>query len=597
MAIEKEINIVVKEKGLETINKKVKELNVNVKEVDNSTKNFQSTSDKSSKNSIFSQLKDGAQQLLPALKSAESGLVGVGNKMWELVKNPVGLMIAGVVVSLKFLYEAFQSSIAGGKEIKQVFAGLKSTGDQVKDAIFGLGRSLIDVTEAAYKFITLDFKGASESMKKANKEASNSYSQLSNAIDGTTYSIFKNLEARQQVNDKARKVFTVTQSETNKLLVQSREILTDETSSIKDKKKALEEVTKAEKDSSKEKVRIAKEDLEILKAKAKGLGGEAEKKMKGEIRDATIALNEAETENAMTGIKLNKQRKMLLREEISDAKALSDAKKAKLKEESDAKKIADDLEAKRLEEKAKSDAQKLYDTDQQAKQAMADVDALSLKRQEDKNERESTDSANKIAIIANEFEKEKEFNNKLISEEERLKSAKEGAANFTIDLIKQIAGKNKSVAIAMLAVEKGLAIAQIVSSAGKSIANATANLAAVPAVIGVVPNPMYAVQAAATIKGIAATKISAATSIASILAQSITTGKGIISGGNESGGSSTGSSAPSAPSFNLVQGTGTNQIAQGLSQQGIPIKAYVVGSDVSSVQSRDRNIVSEASLG
>ena len=65
------------------------------------------------------------------------------------------------------------------------------------------------------------------------------------------------------------------------------------------------------------------------------------------------------------------------------------------------------------------------------------------------------------------------------------------------------------------------------------------------------------------------------------------------------GGQSSGVSAPSvsAPSFNLVQGTGTNQIAQGLSQQGAPIKAYVVSSDVSTSQSLDRNIVSEASLG
>jgi len=76
--------------------------------------------------------------------------------------------------------------------------------------------------------------------------------------------------------------------------------------------------------------------------------------------------------------------------------------------------------------------------------------------------------------------------------------------------------------------------------------------------------------------------------------------KKILSTNEQGGGTTVGGMTPTppqAPSFNLVQGTGTNQIAQGLAQQGAPIKAYVVSSDVSTSQSLDRNIVSEASLG
>ena len=281
---------------------------------------------------------DGVAGLNPAFAGAAKGANSLILKMWEVVANPVGLIIAAIVVSLKFLYEAFQSSVAGGKEIKAVFAAISTVGEQIKDAIFGLARSLINLSTAAYKFLTLDFKGAAEDMKKANKESAESFKQLGNAVDGTTAKIAYNLEKQQQANDKARKMSAVAQSETNKLLVQSREILTDETASIKDKKKALEEVTAAETKSSVEKVRIAKVDLDILKAKALALGGEAEKKMKVEIREATIALNESETENAMTGIKLNKQRKMLLRQETADQKEAIDAQTAKLKERQDAEK-------------------------------------------------------------------------------------------------------------------------------------------------------------------------------------------------------------------------------------------------------------------
>ena len=53
---------------------------------------------------------------------------------------------------------------------------------------------------------------------------------------------------------------------------------------------------------------------------------------------------------------------------------------------------------------------------------------------------------------------------------------------------------------------------------------------------------------------------------------------------------------PPAPSFNLVQGTGTNQIAEGLQSSDAPIQAYVVSSNVSTAQSLDRNIIEEASI-
>lgn len=275
---------------------------------------------------FINQLGDGISKLNPAFGGAVKGANGLLVKMWEMVANPIGAILAGIVLTLKFLYESFESSVAGGKELKQVFAAVSAIGTQVKDAMFGLGRSLIDVATAAYKFITLDFKGAAEDIKKANKESTESYKQLGNAVDGTTAKLFKKLEADQQINDKARKIQTVTQAETNRLLVASRETLSDETASLKDKKKALEEVTKAEQASSREKVRIAAEDLRIAKDRAKGLGGEEEKKKAQELRELTISLKEAQTENSQTEFKLNKQKKMLGRQELADAKEIADAK-------------------------------------------------------------------------------------------------------------------------------------------------------------------------------------------------------------------------------------------------------------------------------
>lgn len=53
----------------------------------------------------------------------------------------------------------------------------------------------------------------------------------------------------------------------------------------------------------------------------------------------------------------------------------------------------------------------------------------------------------------------------------------------------------------------------------------------------------------------------------------------------------------SAPSFNIVGTSGTNQLAESLQQDQQPIQAYVVGSNITTQQELDRNIVETATLG
>jgi len=75
-----------------------------------------------------------------------------------------------------------------------------------------------------------------------------------------------------------------------------------------------------------------------------------------------------------------------------------------------------------------------------------------------------------------------------------------------------------------------------------------------------------------------------------------------VPGGSGGGGSvpsyASGGSAPAAPSFNVVGNGGANQIAGVMQQQGIaPVQAYVVANNVTTAQSLNRNIVSNATLG
>lgn len=618
--------------------KKVNELKESLKGVKTEAGSLNEEVTKSSKlGEVFGQLKQGAESLIPGLKGAEGAASGLGKQFLALVANPIGLIITGIVVGLKFLYEAFQSSVAGGKELKAIFAAVEGVGNQVKDAIFGLGRALINVTAAAYKFITLDFKGAAESMKKANKEASTSFGQLGNAIDGTTAKIIYNLTKQQQAVDKARKQQAVVQSETNKLLVQSREILTDETASINEKKKALAEVTKAEKASSAEKVRIAAEDLRIAKERAKALGGEAEKKSKQELRELTIALNEAETENAMTGIKLNKQRKMLNRQETADAKAAADERIAKQKEEAEARKALDKEQEER--DAAKNKLQR--DQSEKARQDLEDIEKLDREIKKKNLDATKTDNQLKVEAENAEYErkkallisanlsteeldklhkenlnkleleyfakqsdasvaataKAKEESDKKIAIEKAEADAKKAIQLATLDtasngiaLISKLFEKNKGIQKAALLAESAIGIAKIIINTQTANALARTKYALLPGGVAL---------AAAEIT---LNKINAGIGIASNLAG---TAKGLqaLGGGSASGASvgGGGSSAPdpiaaAAPSFNVVGTSGQNQIAQSLGNQA-PVKAYVVSNDVTTAQSLDRNIVKTATIG
>lgn len=198
------------------------------------------------------------------------------------------------------------------------------------------------------------------------------------------------------------------------------------------------------------------------------------------------------------------------------------------------------------------------------------------------------------------LEEQQQFAIKEQEIDQATKQAKRDALNVGLDILNQFAGKNKTIALGILALQKGLAIADIVVNASKAIAVGQANLALVPAVLPPgIPNPAYPLAIANTAKSALLTKITAATSIASILAAGIGQSKSIISGGGGGGASSSGgvSSKPTPPNFNIVGQNPNNQLAQSIAnRQSQPIEAYVVSGNVSTSQELDRNRISTATF-
>jgi len=74
--------------------------------------------------------------------------------------------------------------------------------------------------------------------------------------------------------------------------------------------------------------------------------------------------------------------------------------------------------------------------------------------------------------------------------------------------------------------------------------------------------------------------------------------KGSVSGGGGAGGAGGGGLQIQAPDFNVVGASQTSQLAESVAgQQAKPVKAFVVGKDISTQQELDRNITNTASFG
>jgi hypothetical protein len=101
-----------------------------------------------------------------------------------------------------------------------------------------------------------------------------------------------------------------------------------------------------------------------------------------------------------------------------------------------------------------------------------------------------------------------------------------------------------------------------------------------------------------------ATKIAFYASGSATILANLARAKALLSGGGGGGGGATGgggvptAGGGAAPSFNIVGPSGANQIAESIgARESQPLKAFVVGGDVSTQQGLNRSIVQNATLG
>jgi hypothetical protein len=169
-----------------------------------------------------------------------------------------------------------------------------------------------------------------------------------------------------------------------------------------------------------------------------------------------------------------------------------------------------------------------------------------------------------------------------------------GFAEQTGSLLKTLAGESEALQTAALVVEKGAAIAKVVIEAQSAIAAKTAAANAIPAFLPPsIPNPAFMMAQAEAKASNTRTKIGAALAIANILATTISSAKRPKDTSAGGGGMTI-----QAPDFNVVGASPQSQLAEAVSMaQQKPVKAFVVGKDISTQQELDRNITNTASFG
>jgi len=304
--------------------------------------------------------------------------------------------------------------------------------------------------------------------------------------------------------------------------------------------------------------------------------------------------------------KLQEQQEKEKQLRLAADKILDDARRSKLNEQQ----IAEEDAIRKFEESKKTllaagikdftaiEEQRELELAAIRKKYKDEEEARLAKEKEDKLKKEEEENQRLAEARQNTLDQQKAANEALIQAEIELQNRRFDAATAGLALLESLAGENEKIANVIFAVQKGLEIARIITDTARGIVAAKAGLAAVPPVIGVVPNPAFVVAAAAAAKQIIGLKIAAGASIASIAAASISKfkggGAGAVAGG---GGAGISTAAPVAPALApQVEATQVNTAA--VNQMGNrAARAYVLNSDIQNEQQRNAYIDRNASIG
>jgi len=567
---------------LQKLQSGVKGVKEETKEASGEMVSFGGTTDK---------LTGGAISKFTALKST---LVGTVRQLGLVRLAVIGTGIGLLVLAVASLKAAFTSSEEGqnkftkimgiigaitgnlitllsdlGMKLISVFENpkqaLKDFGNLIKENIVNRFEGLIELIPQLGKAINLLFRGQ---FSEAGKVAVNAVGKVALGVEDVTGKINAATQAVKGFIDENIREANIA-------------------ASIADKR------AKADK---------GERDLLIQRAEANRriaeLREKAADKLAVGVEERIAALIEAgKIEEGIT-LKEISNSKLRLQAKIAE-NALANSTKEDLLEEAQLRATLIDLETARLT-KQKSITAEVTGARREAlaEQKALEAEAAEIEKGKEENRvsKIAAEKELKIKVAKEELDAATLLANELAALELKKVQDKENALNAIIGLV----GQETAIGKAAFLAKQIMNIKEVIGEAKKTLAFsslaasrttvATAEGVAQTAKVGFPQNiPLligYAAQAIGII-GSVKSAISSAKSVAS----------GLGGSGSVASIQATSTPAATAPSFNIVGQSGTNQLAESIgSQEKKPIKAFVVSGDVTTAQAMERNIIASASI-
>jgi hypothetical protein len=357
------------------------------------------------------------------------------------------------------------------------------------------------------------------------------------------------------------------------------------------------ESTKQQNKLAEERIALQKEEINLEIARLEGLGSLTSKLQKADEKlvnlkqkildldqeqiESTQAVQNAETDLLVFEAETTQERRTQRTEDNKEKEEQRKKEEQALFDLQIARKEADakDIEDARQKAEELSDAEKeLLQFEHQERIAELSQQAIDKELEQEQAKADEQAEIDKQAL-----QDKKDYNQALLESEQALQDAKLNAAKGLIAGLQQVAGENKKLANALFIADKALAIGEIFINTQREISSYLSN-----------PTWSLLPDGGATIKAsyIAAAKIRAATSIASIVASSIAKFKG--GGGGSIGGASVGGGSiagagETAPTIAPVTNTSTL-----IGQE--PQQVFVTETDITNVQNQVAVIETQATI-
>jgi hypothetical protein len=550
---------------------------------------------------------EGAGGPLGAL-GAGLNKVKVATQSWGAALKATGI---GLVVALiAGLVGAFKDQEGAMKKLEPLLIAFQKLFNGIFRAVEPLFNQLVDLALKVMPYVTQAFGVAYSAITSFLQGLGKLGSAIGKLIKGDFTGAWD--DAKSSVTDFGKRY-----DEANKNFISgTKEVTKIEKDELEKRRKANEEAAQKKKEADAKAAAEAKRKAEELKK----LNDDANK---AELDAFKETLSERERQEYEAGIKLAERRKALADAGRTDMTGIEAAYRADL---AVIKKKYDDEDAKKAEEKAKKDKEDLLkkqeeergilltglqaqfeDLDRKNKQSDLDFeqDLVRLKEQkeilasEEAIELQNTELTEfqkteirkkyadaRMAITTQEIDTEKAA----AAAKHEINMAYLGLFEQFGNLLGQVAGKNKALAIAGIVISQAASIGQII--ANTAVANAK-SVAALPLTFG---QPWVTINTISAALSIASTVAAAAKSISSINSAASAAGISGGGGGGAVGGASVTMPTPpkasgaAAPTINTSGGqTANSQLAETIgAATGKPVRAFVVSGDVTTQQALDR---------